>query len=95
MLTFNAIACYAGCKDPQKGRSWTHVAAIAIQATTEERIKAFQCVVEEILEQPVSEDVLVELIIQRGLRAMLSDVIGNVEPEILVESIFQMAEGNP
>lgn len=71
------------------------MAAIEIEATTEQRIKAFQRVVEEILEEPVSEDVLVELIIHRGLRAMLSDVIGNVEPEILLESIFQMAEENP
>lgn len=71
------------------------MAAIEIEAATEQRIKAFQCVVEEILEEPVSEDVLVEAIIHRGLRAMLGDVIGNAEQEIVLESIFQMAEENP
>jgi hypothetical protein len=69
--------------------------AIEIEPTTERRIKAFQGVVEAILEEPVGLEVLVELVLQRGLRAMLSDVIGNVEPEILLQSIFQMAEENP
>ncbi len=66
-----------------------------IEVSLQQRIQAFRPVVEAIIEEPISYDDLVGLVVARGLKAMLADIIGSADREILLESIHQMAEDNP
>lgn len=51
-------------------------------------------VIETIMEEEVSFDMFAGTIIQRGIQAMLDDIIPN-EPEILMKSILLMHQDNP
>lgn len=70
-------------------------ATINISAPLLDRVRAFQPVVEAVVEEAFDIDTLVGLVLERGLSCMLRDVIGSVDPDILVSSMEQMSVENP
>jgi hypothetical protein len=58
-------------------------------------ITEFQQVVEAILDEAVTFEQSVALILDRGIHGMLDDIIGALPPEILKESIQQLGARNP
>src|SRR6266545_565160 len=76
-------------------RKGATIMSIEIGRSVEERIKAVQPVIEAILEEELAFNDLVTLVIDRGLRAVVDDVLRTVDQETLVASIQQMAEERP
>jgi hypothetical protein len=60
-----------------------------------EKLQAFKPVLEAVIEDEVTFDTCIEVVVGPGLDTMLSDLIGNVEPEVLVASFQQLAAQHP
>jgi len=68
---------------------------ISISVAVLGRVRAFQPVVEAVVEEAFDIESLLDLVLERGLSCMLRDVIGSVDPDILVSSMDQMSVENP
>ncbi len=59
------------------------------------RVEAFQEVVEAVLEEKISFDDCVELILGQGINSMLADLLGSVDPATLLSSFQQLGSQYP
>jgi hypothetical protein len=59
------------------------------------KISQFQQVVEAILEESLTVEQYVRLLLERGVYSMLNDIIGEVSPETLQESFQQLGARYP
>lgn len=59
------------------------------------RVEEFKCVVETVIEEDLSLDSSVELILVLGIDSMLDDLLGSLEPTILLRSIQQLGSRYP
>jgi len=69
--------------------------AVTIPDEFHARIAEFKQVVEAILDEVVTFEHCVALILDRGLYGMLNDIIGALSPEILQDSIQQLGARHP
>ncbi len=67
---------------------------IDIEETLISRLRSFQNVVHEIIEEELTFDDYVQVVIMQGLEKMLGDIIP-ADPETLWITIRRMAEENP
>ena len=70
---------------------------LRVDASTYSALEAFRQIASEVLAQGehVEVDVVVELAIHRGLDALLRDLVGRVDNEILLKTIEQLAQEHP
>ena len=68
---------------------------VGVSDTLYERLQAFKPVLEAVIEDEATFDTCLEVVVGRGLDIILSDLIGNVEPEVLVASFQQLAAQDP
>jgi len=68
---------------------------IAISNEVHARIEEFKQVVEAILDESLSIEQCVEVILKQGMYGMLNSIIGALAPEILRESIQQLGARYP
>jgi hypothetical protein len=71
------------------------MAQVEISDKLRERIAAFKPVIEAVLEEEVNFDYCAEIVLERGLETMLSDLLGMVEPAVLLASFQQLAAQHP
>ena len=71
------------------------LSAVTIPDEFHARIAEFKQVVEAILDEVVTFEHCVALILDRGLYGMLNDIIGALSPEILQDSIQQLGARHP
>lgn len=60
-----------------------------------ERLTAFKPLLEAVIEDEVSLEACIDLVLDHGLSAMLLDVIGDTEPRVLLASMQQLASQHP
>ena len=68
---------------------------LTVSDGTSRRLQLFKQVVEAILDEPIEFNDYVELVVDRGLNAMLEDLMQPQDKEILVKSWQQLAERYP
>ncbi len=69
--------------------------SLAVSDELNNRIEAFKPVIEAIVEESMSIEDCVTLILDRGLNSMLNDLLGAVDPAILLQSFHQLATQHP
>jgi hypothetical protein len=60
-----------------------------------ERLEAFRHVAQEVLEDEMSLDFCIEVMLAYALDNMLADLVANVEPPVLLKSFQQLAAQHP
>lgn len=68
---------------------------IEISPELYERIKAFKEVIEAVTDGKLELNNCIELILERGINAMVEDLLAGVEPAILLQSIQQLGSKYP
>src|SRR5258708_38197291 len=71
------------------------MAQITVSDELNARLKAFQPVVEAIIEGPMPIEEYVARLLDRALDSMLNDLVGSVDPSVLVQSFQQLAGKHP
>ncbi len=68
-----------------------------IQVSEEQlsRVTEFKQVVEAILEEEITFEQCVALVLEQGLRCMLADILGSQEQAVLLESLQQLSQQHP
>ena len=68
---------------------------IAISKEMYARVAEFKQVVEAVIEEEISFDDCVDLILEQGIDSMLADLLGSVDPIILLNSFQQLGSQHP
>src|SRR3989344_1681770 len=68
---------------------------IEISKELNDRIKAFKEVIEAVIDEKMKLNDCVELILDKGINSMVEDLLGNVEPAILLQSFQQLGTKHP
>jgi hypothetical protein len=71
------------------------MAHIAVSDEVNTRLEAFKPVVEAIIQEPMSIEDYVALLLDRALDSMLNDLLGSLDPSVLVQSFQQLAAKHP
>ncbi len=71
------------------------MANIAVSGELSARLEAFKPVVEAIIEEEMTVEDYVALLLDRALDSMLTDLVGSLDQAILVRSFQQLAAKHP
>jgi len=71
------------------------VPQVTVTDDLHKRLAAFKPIVEAVLEEEFDLDSCTEVVLERGLTIMLSDLLGAVEPPVLLASFEQLAAQHP
>jgi hypothetical protein len=61
----------------------------------QKRLEAFKPLLEAVLEEQVSLEFCIQVVLERGLALMLTELIGSLEPHVLLASFQQLAAQHP